>query len=135
MIAIKTENLTKKYKDVLAVDSLSLCIEEGELFSLLGINGAGKTTTVKMLSCLTEPTSGEAYLLERSIKNDSNEAKKLIAVSPQETAVAKGLSVIFEKDSFYIELQKFSHILFLNLTSSIAFVLTILNMDRLKILF
>lgn len=92
MIAIKTENLTKKYKDVLAVDSLSLCIEEGELFSLLGINGAGKTTTVKMLSCLAEPTSGDAYLLGKSIKSESNEAKKLIAVSPQETAVAKGLS-------------------------------------------
>ena len=92
MTAIKIDNLTKKYRDVLAVDKLSLNVEEGELLSLLGINGAGKTTTVKMLSCLTLPTEGDAYLLGKSIKNDPLEAKKLIAVSPQETAVAKGLS-------------------------------------------
>ena len=92
MTAIKIDNLTKKYRDVLAVDKLSLNVEEGELLSLLGINGAGKTTTVKMLSCLTLPTEGDAYLLGKSIKSDPLEAKKLIAVSPQETAVAKGLS-------------------------------------------
>ena len=93
MNAIKIENLTKRYRDVVAVDDLSLCIEEGELFSLLGINGAGKTTTIKMLSCLTEPTSGDAYLLGKSIRKYSSEVKSLIAVSPQETAVAPGLSV------------------------------------------
>ena len=93
MIAIKIENLTKKYKDVTAVDGLSLSIGEGELFSLLGINGAGKTTTIKMLSCLTLPTSGDAYLLGKSISKNATEVKSLIAVSPQETAVAPGLSV------------------------------------------
>ncbi len=93
MIAIKTENLTKKYKDLVAVDNLNLSVLEGELFSLLGINGAGKTTTIKMLSCLTSPTSGEAFLNGKSIINESLEVKKLIAVSPQETAVAKGLTV------------------------------------------
>lgn len=93
MDAIRIEGLTKRYRDVLAVDSLSLCIEEGELFSLLGINGAGKTTTIKMLSCLTEPTEGDAYLLGNSIRNDSAKVRSLIAVSPQETAVAPGLSV------------------------------------------
>lgn len=93
MNAIKIENLTKKYGDVVAVDGLSLSIEKGELFSLLGVNGAGKTTTIKMLSCLTKPTSGEAYLLGKSICNDSAAVKSLIAVSPQETAVAPGLSV------------------------------------------
>lgn len=93
MNAIKIEGLTKRYRDVLAVDSLSLCIEEGELFSLLGVNGAGKTTTIKMLSCLTEKTSGEAYLLGKSISKDTSEVKSFIAVSPQETAVAPGLSV------------------------------------------
>ena len=67
MDAIKIEGLTKCYRDIVAVDSLSLTIEEGELFSLLGVNGAGKTTTIKMLSCLTLPTSGEAYLLGKSI--------------------------------------------------------------------
>ena len=93
MDAIKIENLTKKYKDTLAVDNLSLTIYEGELFSLLGVNGAGKTTTIKMLSCLTSPTSGDAFLNGKSICKDSAAVKSLIAVSPQETAVARGLSV------------------------------------------
>ncbi len=93
MNAIRIEGLTKRYRDVLAVDGLSLCIEQGELFSLLGVNGAGKTTTIKMLSCLTEPTSGDAYLLEKSICKDTAAVKSIIAVSPQETAVAPGLSV------------------------------------------
>lgn len=93
MIAIKIEDLTKKYKEVTAVDGLSLSVEEGELFALLGVNGAGKTTTVKMLSCLTVPTEGDAFLLGKSILKNTAEVKELIAVSPQETAVAPGLSV------------------------------------------
>lgn len=93
MDAIRIENLTKKYKDVTAVDNLTLSIQKGELFSLLGVNGAGKTTTIKMLSCLTKPTSGEAFLNGKSICKDSAAVKSIIAVSPQETAVAPGLSV------------------------------------------
>ena len=93
MSAIKIEGLTKRYKDVLAVDRLYLTIEEGELFSLLGVNGAGKTTTIKMLSCLTEPTEGDAFLMGKSIRKNSAEVKSLIAVSPQETAIASGLTV------------------------------------------
>lgn len=92
MDAIIIKGLTKKYKDVVAVDNLCLSIKEGELVSLLGINGAGKTTTIKMLSCLTMPTSGDALLLGKSIKNESAEVKSVIAVSPQETAVAPGLT-------------------------------------------
>ena len=93
MDAIKIEGLTKKYRDVVAVDNLSLSIAEGELFSLLGVNGAGKTTTIKMLSCLTKPTSGDAYLLGSSICKDAPGVKSVIAVSPQETAIASGLTV------------------------------------------
>ena len=93
MEAIKIEGLTKRYKNIVAVDDLSLTINEGELFSLLGVNGAGKTTTIKMLSCLTSPTEGDAYLLGKSIKKDSLAVKSIIATSPQETAVAPGLSV------------------------------------------
>ena len=93
MDAIRIENLTKKYKDVVAVDSLSLSVQKGEIFSLLGVNGAGKTTTIKMLSCLTQPTSGDAFLNGKSIRKDSAAVKSIIAVSPQETAVAPGLSV------------------------------------------
>ena len=93
MDAIRIEGLTKKYKDVVAVDNLSLFVRKGELFSLLGVNGAGKTTTIKMLSCLTQPTSGDAFLNGKSICKDSAAVKSLIAVSPQETAVAPSLSV------------------------------------------
>lgn len=91
--AIKTEALTKKYKDVVAVNELSLSIYEGELFSLLGINGAGKTTTIKMLCGLTRPTSGDAFINGQSILQNSSAIGAIIGVSPQETAVAPGLSV------------------------------------------
>lgn len=93
MTAIKIENLTKQYKDVKAVNCLSLEIEQGELFSLLGVNGAGKTTTIKMLSCLTAPTSGDATVLGESITKNPTAVKASIGVSPQETAVAAGLTV------------------------------------------
>lgn len=93
MDAIRIVSLTKKYKDVTAVRDLSLTVKQGELFSLLGVNGAGKTTTIKMLSCLTSPTSGDAFLNGKSIITDTADVKSLIAVSPQETAVAPNLSV------------------------------------------
>ena len=93
MCAISIENLTKRYGDVLAVDGLSLSVYEGELFSLLGVNGAGKSTTIKMLSGLVTPTSGDAHLLGKSISREMGEAKRTLAVSPQETAVAPMLSV------------------------------------------
>ena len=93
MDAIKTVGLTKKYKDIVAVNDLNLDVKQGELYSLLGINGAGKTTTIKMLSCLIKPTSGDAGLNGKSIVSDSDKVKKIIGVSPQETAVAPNLSV------------------------------------------
>lgn len=93
MDAIKIEGLTKKYRETVAVDGLSLTVREGELLSLLGVNGAGKTTTIKMLSCITRPTAGDAYLLGKSILRDAREVKSIIGVSPQETAVAPGLTV------------------------------------------
>ena len=93
MLAIKTEALVKSYKDLTAVDKLNLEVERGELFSLLGVNGAGKTTAIKMLSCLTKPTSGDGFVGGRSITKESEQVKRLIGVSPQETAVAPNLSV------------------------------------------
>ena len=93
MSAIQIDSLTKQYKDVTAVNNLSLTIAKGELFSLLGVNGAGKTTTIKMLSCLTQPTSGDAMVLGESITKNPAGVKALIGVSPQETAVASGLTV------------------------------------------
>lgn len=93
MEAIKTVRMTKKYKNLVAVDNLDLQIMQGELFSLLGINGAGKTTTIKMLSCLTKPTAGDAFVNGSSITTEDNNVKKVIGVSPQETAIAPNLSV------------------------------------------
>lgn len=93
MEAIQTERLTKRYKDLTAVDGLDLAVHAGELFSLLGVNGAGKTTTIKMLSCLTKPTGGDAKLLGSSITRNTAEVKNIIGVSPQETAVAPNLTV------------------------------------------
>lgn len=90
---IKTVDLTKNYQNLIAVDKLNLSIRQGELFSLLGINGAGKTTTIKMLSCLTKPTSGEATIGGYSVLRDAMHVKGMIGVSPQETAVAYNLSV------------------------------------------
>ena len=93
MQAIKTTRLVKQYKNLTAVDGLDLEIRQGELFSLLGVNGAGKTTVIKMLSCLTKPSSGDAVVGGYSITNESEQVKRLISVSPQETAVAPNLSV------------------------------------------
>ena len=93
MQAIKTIELVKQYKKITAVDKLNLEIRQGELFSLLGVNGAGKTTTIKMLSCLTKPTGGDAVVGGYNITKESEQVKRLIGVSPQETAVAPGLSV------------------------------------------
>ena len=93
MHSIQTDALTKRYKHITAVDRLDLKIRRGELFSLLGINGAGKTTAIKMLSCLTRPTEGDALVGGYSITHDPDFVKGIIGVSPQETAVAPNLSV------------------------------------------
>ena len=93
MQAIKTIGLVKRYKHITAVDKFNLEIHQGELFSLLGVNGAGKTTTIKMLSCLTQPTEGDALVGGYSVTKESEKVKHLIGVSPQETAVAPNLSV------------------------------------------
>ncbi len=93
MNAIETKNLSKHYRDTVAVKDLSFTVRDGELFALLGVNGAGKTTTVKMLSCLATPTKGDAFIYGKSIRDESAAVKEMIALSPQETAVAPLLTV------------------------------------------
>lgn len=93
MLAIQTMQLVKKYQSLTAVNGLDLEIQQGELFSLLGVNGAGKTTTIKMLTCLTKPSGGDALVGGCSITKQPEQVKRLIGVSPQETAVAPNLSV------------------------------------------
>ena len=110
MNMIEIKELTKKYGTKIAVDNLNLEIKKGELFSLLGVNGAGKTTTIKMLTCLTMPTSGDAILKGISIVKENARIKNFINVSPQETAVAPNLTVIenleFIADIYKIENKK-----------------------------
>ena len=93
MYSIKTKNLTKKFKDKVAVNGIDLLIKEGELFSLLGVNGAGKTTTIKMLSGLILPTSGEILIDNMDVKENIFKIKQILNVSPQETAIAPNLTV------------------------------------------
>ena len=92
MTAISLQGLTKRFGKRMAVDGLDLDIEKGELFALLGANGAGKTTTIRMLCGLCEPDAGDAVLLSKSIKKDTEAVKEMINVSPQETAVAPNLT-------------------------------------------
>ena len=93
MNAIEILGLTKEYGGRRAVDRLELAVPAGELFALLGVNGAGKSTTIKMLSCLTAPTEGDGRLMGHSVRTDSHRAKEILAVSPQETAIASNLTV------------------------------------------
>ena len=102
MEIIKVEKITKKYKDVVALKEVSLSINEGELYGLLGVNGAGKTTLLKILSGLAKKTSGEAYINGYSLE-EMNEIKKIVDISPQEVAVALNLTV-YENLVFFQEL-------------------------------
>ncbi len=93
MYAVEMQDLAKQYGSKTVVDGLNLKIEEGEFFAMLGSNGAGKTTTIKMLSCLVEPTAGDALMLGHSVRKEEGAVKEIINVSPQETAVAPKLTV------------------------------------------
>ena len=93
MYAAEIHNLRKEYKNITAVNDLSFNIEDGEVLSLLGMNGAGKTTVIKMLSCLTKPTKGDALIYGKSILTEPNEVKQLIGISPQENSAAVNLTV------------------------------------------
>lgn len=91
--AVEIKGLVKDFGTRRAVDHISLSIQKGELFALLGVNGAGKTTTIRMLSGLSRPTEGDAYVMGHSITQELAEVKKNSNLSPQETAVAPNLTV------------------------------------------
>lgn len=90
---IEIKNLTKKFRNFVAVNNVSLTINSGECFALLGLNGAGKTTLINMLTTQTRPTSGSAIIDGFDLIKQSEEIKKIINISPQESAVAKNLTV------------------------------------------
>jgi len=91
-VAVRVENLHKYYKDVKAVQGTSFEIKQGEIFSLLGPNGAGKSTVISTLSCLLEPTRGEAWVMGHSILEQPQEVKSCLGVVPQEIALYPDLS-------------------------------------------
>ena len=97
---VEAMGLTKRYGDLTAVDGLTLTVPAGELFALLGVNGAGKTTAIRMLSCLSRPTAGDALVGGKSVTSQPREVKKLIGLSPQETAVAPNLTA--EEDLLFM---------------------------------
>ena len=91
--AISVSHLTKKFKDVVAVDDISFNVKSGEIFGILGLNGAGKTTTIKMISGLTRPTSGDIKVFDYDIYKDINKIKSILGVSPQDSAIMNNLTV------------------------------------------
>ena len=93
MNAIETQGLTRQFQTLTAVDHLDLAVKQGELFALLGVNGAGKTTAIRMLCGLIAPTSGDALVMGKSVVRETGAVKAAIAVSPQETAVGRHLTV------------------------------------------
>jgi len=93
LFAVEVENLTKRFGDFCAVDSLNFKVANGEIFGLLGPNGAGKTTTIEILEGLLEPTSGEIEVLGNNWKTHDREIRELLGVSLQETRLAEKLTV------------------------------------------
>lgn len=100
MAEIETKQLNKFYGKTHALKDVNLEINENELFGLLGVNGAGKTTLIKILTCLSKQTSGEAYVHGFSVKDNPEKVKEIVDVSPQETAVAHNLTVRENLDFF-----------------------------------
>ncbi|MBC8450256.1 MAG: ABC transporter ATP-binding protein [Chloroflexi bacterium] len=90
--AIQVQDLHKDFGDVYAVQGVSFDVDASEIFSLLGPNGAGKTTVISMLSCLLEPTQGDALVMGHSILREQTAVKAAIGVVPQEVALYEDLS-------------------------------------------
>jgi len=99
---IETENLTKKFGDLTAVDSVTLRVDEGEVFGFLGPNGAGKTTTVRMLCCLISKTSGDARIGDYDVGNeaDSLKIRKTIGLVPDNVGLYEDLTAYDNLDYY-----------------------------------
>lgn len=99
---IQTENLTKKFGEVTAVDGLTMTVREGEVFGFLGPNGAGKTTTLRMLSCLIGKTAGTAVVGGHEIgkKGDAKEIRKIIGVLPESSGLYEDVSAYKNLDYY-----------------------------------
>jgi len=104
---IETENLTRKFGDITAVDGLTLRVDDGEVFGFLGPNGAGKTTTVRMLCCLISKTSGSARIADYEVgnKSDSIKIRKIIGFVSDNVGLYDALTA-YENLDYYGKLYK-----------------------------
>jgi lipooligosaccharide transport system ATP-binding protein len=108
MTVIRTQNLTKSFKDLLAVDNVNLEVEEGESFGLLGPNGAGKTSLVRMIIAVSPPTKGGIWVLEKDIATHSRQVKAILGVVPQLDNLDPDLTVLQNLMTFarYFDIPK-----------------------------
>ncbi|MFC1912707.1 ABC transporter ATP-binding protein [Chloroflexota bacterium] len=94
MVIILTKNLTKKFKDLVAVENVNLGIEKGECLGLLGPNGAGKTSLIRMITAISPPTGGEIWIKGAELNNYSRQAKAILGVVPQMDNLDEDLTVL-----------------------------------------
>jgi lipooligosaccharide transport system ATP-binding protein len=108
MAVIKTQNLTKKYRELVAVNNVNLEVTKGECFGLLGPNGAGKTSLLKMITAVSPPTSGDIWVLGKNLSTDSRAVKAKLGVVPQQDNLDEDLNVIQNLVTFarYFDLPK-----------------------------
>ena len=100
MSIIKTKNLTKKFKDLLAVDDVNLEVEESECFGLLGPNGAGKTSLIRMITAVSPPTKGDIWVLGNDLRTHSRQVKAVLGIVPQIDNLDEDLTVLQNLTTF-----------------------------------
>src|SRR5438034_9666920 len=100
---IRTENLTKKFDQVAAIDGLSLEVHEGEIFGLVGPDGAGKTTTMRLLTSIMDPDAGEAWVAGHHVVRQSEAVKAEIGYMSQRFGLYADLTVM-ENIDFYADI-------------------------------
>ena len=103
MSSIKAVNLTRRFGSLTAVDNLSLEVEEGEIFGLVGPDGAGKTTTMRLLTGILDPTSGDGWVYGRHIVKEAEILKDNIAYMSQRFGLYEDLTVM-ENINFYADI-------------------------------
>ncbi len=103
MNAIRTDKLTKTFDDLMAVDTLTFTVAEGEIFGLVGPDGAGKTTTMRLLTSIMEPTSGEAWVAGHHVVREAERIKEKIGYMSQRFGLYPDLSVM-ENIDFYADI-------------------------------
>ncbi len=97
---IRVKNLGKHFGDLKAVNGISFTVEDGEIFGFLGPNGAGKTTTLRMLSCIIQPTTGNAWLNGYNIRNNQMEIRKNVGILTENPCLYERLTPVYNLDFF-----------------------------------